>query len=368
MSNAERLGFDLERLARARQVLVQHVSGHTTPGGVGMVVRREGTAAQWAVGRHTYDASAREVRPDDLYDLASLTKVVVTTTLCMVLEEAGRLDLDAPVGERISAFTGKGRDQVTARHLLAHCGGLPAHRHFYRTCRSKTEVLEAICGVALAYEPGKETVYSDLGFLLLGALVEQASGERLERLAQRLIFDPVGMEETVYRPGADLLARIPPTEYDRAWRDRLVHGEVHDENAAEMGGVAPHAGLFGTADDLGRFLRLFLCEGRWEGRRIFSMARIRRFTSRAGIVPGSTRALGWDTVSDEGSSAGRFFLPRSYGHLGFTGTSMWADPERNLGVVLLTNRVHPTRENQGIRALRPAFHDAVSGALTENGS
>ncbi len=359
----EQLGFDADRLERAREVLVEHVSARTTPGAVGLVVRREGVAARWAVGCHTYDTGAPEVRVDDLYDLASLTKVVVTTTLCMVLEEAGRLDLDAPVVERVPGFRGEGRDRVTARYLLAHCGGLPAHRSLYRTCRSKAEVLEAVCGTPLACEPGTETVYSDLGFLLLGALVEQVGGEALDRLARRAVFEPLGMGETTYCPGAELLPRIPPTEYDGGWRGGLVHGEVHDENAAGMGGVAPHAGLFGTAGDLGRFLRVFLCGGRTEG--VFSEERVRRFTSRAGLVPGSERALGWDTVSEKGSTAGRHFSPVSYGHLGFTGTSMWADPERDLGVVLLTNRVHPTRENLGIRQLRPAFHDAVAKAVVK---
>lgn len=361
--NLEQLGFDADRLERAREVLVEYVSACTTPGAVGLVVRREGVAAQWAVGCHTYDGGTPEVRVDDLYDLASLTKVVVTATLCMVLEEAGRLDLDAPVVERVPSFTGEGRDRVTARHLLAHCGGLRAHRSLYWTCRSKVEVLEAVCGTALAYEPGTETVYSDLGFLLLGALVEQVGGEALDRQARRAIFEPLGMRETTYCPKPELLPRIPPTEYDREGRGGLVHGEVHDENAAWMGGVAPHAGLFGTADDLGRFLRTFLCGGRTEG--VFSEERVRKFTSRADLVLGSDRALGWDTISEKGSTTGRHFSPASYGHLGFTGTSMWADPERNLGVVLLTNRVHPTRKNLGIRQLRPAFHDAVVEALDE---
>jgi len=362
-TSPEQLGFDPARLARARTVLEDHVRTHTTPGAVALVLRRGGVAAHWAVGRHTYDATAPAVRPDDLYDLASVTKVVVTTTLCMVLEADGRLDLETPVSVQIPAFSGEGRDAVTVRRLLTHCGGLPAHRGFYETCRSKADTVAAVCRTPLTYQPGTETVYSDLGVILLGALVEHLGGGPLDELARRDVFDPLGMAESTYCPGEDLKLRIPPTEADKPWRGRLIHGEVHDENAAAMGGVAPHAGLFAPAGDLGRFLRCFLCGGQLEERQVFPEASVRRFTARANLVPGSTRALGWDTPSEKGSSAGRYFSSGAFGHTGFTGTSVWADPERDLGVILLTNRVHPTRENQDIRKLRPAFHDAVSEAL-----
>lgn len=273
------------------------------------------------------------------------------------------LNLDERVQKYVPSFKGDGKDRVTIRHLLAHCAGLPAHQRFFETCRGREAVLSAACGTPLAYPPGTRTTYSDLSFLLLGAAVEHVGGASLEELAQRYVLGPAGMEETMYLPGRELSARIPPTEFQAEQRRGLIHGQVHDGNAWAMGGVAPHAGLFGTAADLGRFLRVILNGGRVAGTRVFSEAAIRRYTSRAGLAPGSTRALGWDTVSTEGSSAGRHFSVRSFGHTGFTGTSIWVDSERDVGVVLLTNRVHPTRDNEGIRRLRPEFHDAVMEAV-----
>jgi CubicO group peptidase (beta-lactamase class C family) len=188
-------------------------------------------------------------------------------------------------------------------------------------------------------------------------------GAALEGLAQRHVLEPLGMAETMFLPGRRLRRRIPPTEFQAEQRRGLIHGQVHDGNAWAMGGVAPHAGLFGTAADLGRFLRMILNGGVYEGKQVFSKATIRRFTSRADLAPGSSRALGWDTVSKSGSSAGTHFSARSFGHTGFTGTSVWVDSEQDVGVVLLTNRVHPSRENEGIRSLRPEFHDAVMDAV-----
>ena len=358
-------GFDPDGLERARAVLEEHVASRTTPGAVGLVLRRGGVAACWAVGRHTYDPEASSVRADDIYDLASLTKVVSTTTVCMALVGEGRLELDGSVSSYLPAFRDGDRDRVTVRHLLAHCGGFPAHLPLYRTCRSKAEVLDAVCRTSPDYVPGTATVYSDLGFIVLGALLERMTGRPLEELVSTFVIAPLGMGSTMYCPAAALCSRVPPTEVDSVWRGRLVHGEVHDENAAAMAGVAPHAGLFGTAGDLGRFLRVMLGRGRLEGRRIYLGDCVRLFTRRAGLVSGSTRALGWDTPSTAGSTAGSHLSGESFGHTGFTGTSLWADPVRDLGVVLLTNRVHPTRENQGIRRLRPAFHDAVAQALIE---
>jgi len=356
-------GLDAGRLELARAVLEAHVESRTTPGAVGLVVRGEGVAACWAVGRHTYDPDARKVREDDIYDLASLTKVVATTTVCMALVGEGRLDLDATVGSHLPAFRDAGRQKVTVRHLLAHSAGLPAHNPLYRTCRSREDVLHAVLSTTLEYAPGTETVYSDLGFILLGFVLEHVTDRPLEALVRERVLDPLEMRSTMYRPPAALCSRIAPTEVDDLWRGRLIHGEVHDENAAAMRGVAPHAGLFGTAEDLGRFLGVMLRRGDLGGQRVYPETVVEAFTKRAGLVPGSTRALGWDTPSASGSTAGSHFSPESYGHTGFTGTSLWADPVRGVGVVLLTNRVHPTRENEGIRELRPAFHDAVALAL-----
>lgn len=355
--------FDLWMLRPAEEVIERHVADRTTPGAVGLAVRREGVVGRWAVGQHTYEKESTPVRVDDLYDLASLTKVVVTTTLCMIMEAAGDLDLDDSVLKWLPEFRGGSKHKVTVRHLLAHCSGLPAHIPFFESCGSMAEVQRQVLATDLSYEPGEDTVYSDLGFLLLGMIVVSCGGEALDHLAQRLVFNPVGMRETGYLPRSELLPRIPPTEVNAEHRGGLIHGEVHDGNAAAMGGIAPHAGLFGKADDLGRFLQVMLCEGRWGTEQIFPADGIGLYTRRAGLVDGSTRALGWDTVSVEGSSAGRYFSTRGYGHTGFTGTTLWADPEQDLGVVLLTNRVHPTRTDEGIKVLRPEFHDAVAEAV-----
>jgi CubicO group peptidase (beta-lactamase class C family) len=216
----------------------------------------------------------------------------------------------------------------------------------------------------LVAEPGTKELYSDLGIILLGAILEQVAGAPLESFVAERVLEPLGMLDTRFRPDPALLPRIPPTERDE-WRGRVVHGEVHDENAFAMGGIAPHAGLFSTAPDLARFAQamLDLLDHDNPDRAIIRRATLALFTQRAGIVPDSDRALGWDTKSAEGSTAGALFSPSSFGHTGFTGTSLWLDPERELYLVLLTNRVHPTRDNRKIVAVRPAVADAVVRAI-----
>ena len=375
----ENFGFDARKINRAERVLQRHVSMRTTPGAVGLALRRKGVVACWAVGRHTYQADAAPVQVHTLYDLASVTKVVATTTLCMLFADEGRLDLAAPVQSYLPDFVGKNKDRVTVRQLLAHCSGLPAHVHLYKGERQegrgkrqeeegeralwpvqqREALFDVACRLPLVYEPGMGTAYSDMGFLVLGKVLETIGEGRLDVIAKQRVFEPLAMRDTLYCPSPDLLHRIPPTERSTHLRDGLVHGEVHDENAAAMGGIASHAGLFSTARDLAKFLRA------WLGAGIFPERGIRQFTTRANIAPKSTWALGWDTVSPGISSSGRHFSERAFGSLGFTGTSVWADPIRDLGVVLLTNRVHPTRENAQIKHLRPEFHDAISEALIE---
>jgi len=346
-------------MERARQVLTEHISTGTTPGAVAVVVRGGDTVATLMEGRHTYDTDARPVAMSDRYDLASLTKPV-TATACMLLEEQSMLSTTDLVSAWVPAFVGGGREAVQVQHLLAHCSGLPAHLPLYEWCSGSGEFAEAICDISLETPPGEVTRYSDLGFILLGAVLEAASGSTLESLLTERVLNPMGMHRTGFCPSTGLLGEIPPTEVGELG---LIHGAVHDENAQAMGGVASHAGLFGPATDLARLLTAYQNGGRLDGAQVLPEEGARRYVTRAGIVDGSTRGLGWDTVSEEGSSAGRHFSTRSFGHLGFTGTSMWADPETGLGVVLLTNRVHPTRKNNAIRELRPAFHDAVSEAL-----
>jgi uncharacterized protein YbbC (DUF1343 family)/CubicO group peptidase (beta-lactamase class C family) len=332
------------------------------PGGVLAVGTQGGLLHLHPLGRLTYEADAPRVNAGTLYDLASLTKVVATTTMAMILVEEGRLDLDQPVHERLPGFQGPGKEAVTIRHLLTHSSGLPAVAPLFREVQGKAAFLERIEAMDLEYPPGSRSVYSDLGIILLGEILEQAAGQPLEDFVRTRVFEPLGMRDTQFRPPPALRSRIAPTEFD-PWRGRLIQGEVHDENAFALGGVAPHAGLFSTAGDLARFAQMLLNGGALEGHCIISRDTIDLFTRRAGI-PESDRALGWDTKSAEGSSAGTLFSPRSFGHTGFTGTSIWIDPDRKIYVILLTNRVHPTRENNLIREARPAVADAVVRALT----
>lgn len=357
------VAVDTEKLERARLVLEDQVYKRTTPGAVGLVLHCEDVVAQWAVGHHTYETDAPPVLVDDLFDLASVTKTVVTTTLCALFVDGGKMDLDVPIQSYVPAFIGDGKENVTVRHVLAHCGGLPAHIHLYKKYAGRKAILDAVCDLDLAYAPGLDTAYSDMGFLLLGMALEAVGGAQLDRLAQDFVFDLLGMRDACYCPREGLKGRIVPTEKKTNLRSHLVWGEVHDENAAAMGGIASHAGVFAPAGDVAKLVQMWLCGGWFANQRVLSEAVVNLFIRRARLAPDSTWALGWDTVSAKGSSAGRYFSEQSFGSLGFTGTSIWADPTRDLAVILLTNRVHPTRDNWQIKTLRPAFHDAVLEAF-----
>jgi beta-glucosidase-like glycosyl hydrolase/CubicO group peptidase (beta-lactamase class C family) len=360
VARPEEAGFRADGLAGVDAAVARGLAQKAYPGGV-VAVGKDGALAHLrAYGRLSYDADAAEVRTDTLYDLASLTKVVVTTTVAMILVDEGRLDLSRPVSAFLPRFRGAGKEKVAVENLLTHSSGLDWWAPLYQDTRGKQAYVERVQSMDLTFPPGTRSLYSDLGLILLGEVLERVAGEALDVFAQKRIFDPLGMNETGYRPAAALLPRIAPTEKD-PWRGRVVRGEAHDENAFAMGGVAPHAGLFGTAPDLARFAQMLVNGGVLEHKRIVSREVLEQFTRRAGI-PGSTRALGWDTPHPE-SSAGEQLSPRSFGHTGFTGTSLWIDPERKLFVILLTNRVHPTRENNAIREVRRAVADAVVEGL-----
>ena len=361
-------------LAPAWDVMERAIGDGAFPGGV-LAVGHRGKLAMRAVGKLSYDRGAAPVTPGTIYDLASLTKVIVTTTLTARFTEApsgAGLQLDAPIERYLPEWAagpqqvGAGpqvewRHQVTVRHLLTHTSGLPAHRDFFLTCKNKLEVLERIFAEPLEAPPGTKEAYSDLGIILLGEIIERLTGKSLDVLAAEQILRPLGMTDTMFLPPKKLLARIAPTENDAAYRRRLLRGEVHDENAYAMGGVAGHAGLFGTAGDLAAFCQMLLSGGLYAHHRILRRATIAQFTAPQPLS-GNTRTLGW-TVPTENSSGGHSLSPHSFGHTGFTGTSIWIDPDKQLFVILLTNRVHPTRENHKIQDVRPAVHDAVVQAL-----
>jgi CubicO group peptidase (beta-lactamase class C family) len=372
-STSAGVDFRPQGLAEVDAVVQQAVSDRAFPGGVLAVGLGGRLRHLRAFGRLTYDTGSPAVATDTIYDLASLSKVVVTTTVAMTLVDEGRLDLDAPVSRFFPDFRGADKDRVEVRDLLTHSSGILWWAPLYKELQGEPAYVERIVRMPLDYEPGTKSVYSDLGIILLGNVLERLGGAPLDELARRLLTEPLGMKDTLYRPGPQRRERIAPTERD-PWRGRLLQGEVHDENAFALGGVAPHAGLFSTAPDLARFAQMLLDGGVFEGHRVVSRATIELFTERAG-VPHSTRALGWDTASDGTerrsstpgepgySSAGSLMSPRSFGHTGFTGTSMWMDPDRGLYVILLTNRVNPTRENDKIRAVRARVADAVVRAL-----
>ncbi|HEY7514230.1 MAG TPA: serine hydrolase, partial [Vicinamibacteria bacterium] len=373
MADPREAGFRPGALDEVDAVMETALRDRAFPGGVVAVGRNGALVYQRPFGRLSYEPGAAEVRDDTLYDLASLTKVVVTTTTAMILVDEGKLDLGKRVSDFLPGFRGSGKEKVTVAQLLSHSSGIDWWAPLYKELKTKAAYLERIQAMDLAYEPGTKSVYSDLGVMLLGEILERVAGESLEGFALKRILEPLGMKDTRYHPAPSLLPRIAPTEFD-PWRGRVVIGQVHDENAFALGGVAPHAGLFGTAPDLARFAQMLLNGGVYDHHRIVSRATVERFTRRAG-VPGSTRALGWDTASDGSgvrsstpgtpgySSAGSRLSPSSFGHTGFTGTSLWMDPEARLFVILLTNRVHPTRANTAVFQVRAAVADSVADAL-----
>lgn len=360
----EEAGFDSDSLRAIDQLMRQAVRDSVFPGASLLIARRGLIVLHGTWGRMGYGVYDRPVPRNAIYDLASLTKVIATTTAAMLLVESSLLDLDAPVQAYLPDFRGPQKDRVTARHLLVHSAGLPPFKRYFLENITPDSIIARILAEPLEYVPGSETRYSDLGVILLGKIIEKLSGQRLDQFCAERIFAPLGMHDTGFTPPASELHRIIPTEYD-PWRGRIVHGEVHDENAYALGGVAGHAGLFSTARDLAMLMQMLLNGGEYNGRRLLSPQTISLFTARQNLVPGSSRALGWDTPSERNSSAGHRMSGGAFGHTGFTGTSIWADPEAELFVILLSNRVHPTRENRRIYRLRPRLHDAVMRAMRE---
>ncbi|HZB26833.1 MAG TPA: serine hydrolase domain-containing protein [Vicinamibacterales bacterium] len=364
-----------ERFAAPAALLDEAVVARVFPAAAAEVGTRDGVHWSHAAGAHTFDPLAPLTTPRTIFDLASLTKVLATATLAMRAVDDGRLNLDDPVAGWINEWRGRERAHTTVRDLLAHCAGLPAYLPFYRDYTGRREFEHAICSLPLEYPPRSASVYSDLGFILLGFILEDAATPEAARRAGT--FEPAASldaqfnrlatflttEPLTFRPPRSWRPDTAPTEVD-PWRGRLLAGEVHDENAWALGGVAGHAGLFGTAAAVGAFARAMLRTLAGE-RLLADPATARLFAQRDG-VPGSSRALGWDTMLPT-SSCGTRLTASAIGHTGFTGTSLWIDFERDLYVVLLTNRVHPTRENERIRAFRPRFHDAIVEAIESAG-
>jgi len=369
------------KLARVDRAIDKAIEGAEIPGAVVLArMPREGEVIE-----HLSVRGLSVVRPEripmtreTIFDLASLTKPIATTSALLWLVHEGAVDLDAPVAKFLPVFAERDKEAVTLRHLLTHSSGLKPWRAFHElllererktgeswlaTPAGRELVIDRVIRSGLVHAPGEAAVYGDLDFIALGAVVEAVTHQRLDEFCRQRVFEPIGMRDTFFLPlgeGAELAEplrrRIAATE-NCPWREKILWGEVHDPNAWAMGGVAGHAGLFSTADDVMRFALAVL--DAWHGRgELLPPAQVRAFSERQQMPKGSDWALGWDTPTAGQSSAGRYFPARSIGHLGFTGTSLWIDLERESVVVMLTNRVHQVAKKSRFE-LRPTVHDLV---------
>jgi CubicO group peptidase (beta-lactamase class C family) len=363
MKAPKAVGMSSERLAMIDHVVERGITAGGFPGASVVVGRRGAAVWERGFGRLGWEKSSSPVSADrTIYDLASLTKVIGTTTAVMILFDEGKINLDAPVSLYVPGFSGGAKDRVTVRMLLEHRSGLPAGRDLWRSAHTPEEARAEVISTPLGCEPGRCYEYSDLGADMLGFVVEAAANQTLDAFLQERVWTPLGMTDTGFRPADSLRTRIAPTEVNSP-RGYSLQGEVHDENAYALGGVAGHAGLFSTAADLAVFAQMMLNGGEYGGTRIVADSTVALFTTRAA----GTRALGWDTCGGSGS-CGRYLGEEAYGHTGFTGTSLWIDPTRDMFVVLLTNRVHDARAKRPAKVIsdvRADLADAAALAVTD---
>ena len=357
------VGMSAERLEVIDRVVQRGITAGGYPGASVVVGRKGSIVWQKGFGSLSWGKESAPVIPDrTIYDLASLTKVVGTTTACMILFDEGKLLLDEKVSHYLPRFTGGNKDDVSVRQLLMHRGGLPAGRDLWRHAHTPDEARTLIYDTPLEYKPGTGFVYSDLGADLLGMIVESIAGEGLDTFLKARVFDPLGMNDTGFRPADSVIARVAPTEVSPP-RGYPIKGEVHDENAFVLGGVAGHAGLFGTASDLAVFAQMLLDGGTYNGVHIVADSTIKQFTARAA----GSRALGWE-VGEGQHGSGTYLRDGAFGHTGFTGTSLWIDPDREMFVILLTNRVHAAKAKRPAKVIadvRQDLSDAAALSVTD---
>ncbi len=339
------------------------VNDHIFPGAALLVGHRGRVVFNSNYGRNTYDPNSKKIDEKSIFDLASLTKVIATTSAAMLLYDQGKLDLKEKVSTYLPQFGNNGKEKVTIENLLLHNSGLPPWRPFYKTYSDSADVINAIMKIKLDYKPGTDYQYSDLGMIVLQKVIESITKTGLDNFLEQNLFSKLGMKNTFFNPSPKVWYHCVPTEKDDYWRNRLLKGKVHDETAYLLNGISGHAGLFSTSEDLAKLMYVYLNNGRYLDQQIFDPATIQLFTTRNSGL--NSRALGWDTKTDEKSSAGKFFSTDfSFGHTGFTGTSIWVDKKEGLFVILLTNRVYPTRTNRKIIEFRPKLHNAVYEAVT----
>jgi beta-glucosidase-like glycosyl hydrolase/CubicO group peptidase (beta-lactamase class C family) len=376
------VGMDPSMVEALDSLILEAIADSASPGAALAVGRRGKLVRLRGYGRLDWDVQAPPATPSSIWDMASVTKVSTTTSAAMILAEAGKLDLDAPVVSYLPWWSAgdSRKNDVTVRQLLIHRAGLPPFLRFYAEYEGESEFREAIGNLELMYTPGDSTVYSDIGMMTTAFIVQEVTGKRLDEFVEERVFGPLGMQDSGFNPDTELLPRIAKTEVDSTFRFTHVHGVVHDENAYAIGGIAGHAGLFSSARDMAVLAQALLNRGAIEACtgeagsgvpcslprpspvRIAAPTSVELFTRRHDDT--SSRALGWDTPS-EGSSSGDYLTDRAFGHTGFTGTSIWVDPELDLFVVLLTSRTNPTRQNSRYVPLRRAVHDTAARAITD---
>jgi beta-N-acetylhexosaminidase len=351
------------KLNNVDAVITNAIKDSAFPGAVILVMKEGNIVYHNAYGNFTYDSNSTPVSKTTIFDLASVSKVLATTTAAMICYDRGLFDLEDRVVKYIPEFGQNGKGHISIKNLLLHNSGLPSWKKFYGMYSTADEVYKDIYASRLEFKTASKMLYSDLGMITMAKIIEKVTGKGLEEFCRDEIFKPLEMNNTFYNPPAELRNKIAPTELDNYWRNRQLQGEVHDETAFLLGGVAGHAGLFSTAEDVSKILQMLLQEGNYKNKQIIKKETVTQFTRKYSAL--SSRGLGWDTKTPEGSSAGKLFSKFSFGHTGYTGTSVWADPERKIAVVFLTNRVYPTRNNSKIIKVRPLLHDAVISAIED---
>ncbi|MBI3004662.1 MAG: serine hydrolase [Ignavibacteriales bacterium] len=359
----EEAGFNSQKLKLVDDVINSAAKDSAFPGAVLLVAKDGIVVYNKGYGFFDYAVYSKSVHENTIYDLASVTKVISTTSAIMRLVDDGKLSLNDPIVNHLPQFGQRGKEKLTVYNLMVHNSGLPAWRRFYDFCTTPQCVLDSVFASPLVYKTGDSTIYSDLGLITIGKLIEKITGVGLDKYVDSVFFKPLGMRNTMYNPASDLWDRIVPTEVDTFWQRTgiAVRGRVHDENAAVLGGVSGHAGLFSTTSDLSIMLQMLLNGGTYGGRRFIKEETVKQFTTRQSDK--SSRAIGWDTKSSDRSFSGTLTSTKTFLHTGFTGTSVVVDPEKKVIIVFLTNRVHPSRASTKIFDVRPRVHDAVLNAL-----
>tara|TARA_Y100001968_G_scaffold274240_1_gene267332 strand:- start:9166 stop:11982 length:2817 start_codon:yes stop_codon:yes gene_type:complete len=357
----ERLNINLESL----NLIQEAISDSIFPGAQIFISKGDRVLVNRGIGTLDYEADSEYVTKNTIYDVASLTKVLSTTPVSMKFIEKKRLNINYKLSDFYSQYNSPQKKDITIKNLLTHTSGLKGYIEYYKYKNfNRMKIIEDIVNQPLYYKPNSKTIYSDLGMILLFDIIEQVTGSTLDYLSNKYFYNPLGMKNTFFNPSKELINRIAPTEDDQYFRYQLLRGIVHDENAYLLGGVSGHAGLFSTAEDIGAYCKMLVNDGHYLGSRYFSKDIIKKFIKRQNITKGSDYGLGWDTPSQNGkSAAGDYFSDSSFGHMGFTGTSMWVDPEEEIIVVLLTNRVYPNRNKKNINkrmyTFRREFHNSL---------